>query len=96
MRRTQKEIDFYTVISNTDKVINLDYKNEKDYRWLHPPLGPPRPLDRVALCAEQQQDLRVLRSAHFVPTQSLPIWVFKHGFRERDKDDELERERRED
>ena len=32
MRQTQKEIDFYTAISNTDKVRNLDYKNEKDYR----------------------------------------------------------------
>ena len=96
MRQTQKEIDFYTAISNTDKVRNLDYKNEKDYRRLHPPLGPPRPLDRAALRAKQQQYLRVLRFAHFVPTQSLPIWVFNHGFKERDKDDELERERRED
>ena len=32
MRQTQKEIDFYTAISNTDKVRNLDYKNEKDHR----------------------------------------------------------------
>ena len=31
MRQTQKEIDFYTAISNTYKVRNLDYKNEKDY-----------------------------------------------------------------
>ena len=74
MRQTQKEIDFYTTISNIDKVRNLDYKNEKDYRRLHLPLGPPWPLDRAALHVEQQQDLRVLHSAHFVPTQSLPIW----------------------
>ena len=32
MRHTQKEIDFYTAISNTNKVRNLDYENEKDYR----------------------------------------------------------------
>ena len=57
MRQTQKEIDFYTAISNTDKVRNLDYKNEKDYRQLHPPLGPSRPPDQAALHAEQQQDL---------------------------------------
>ena len=93
MRQTQKEIDFYTAISNIDKVKNLDYKNEKDYRRLHLPLGPPRPLDRADLRVEQQQDLRVLHSAHFIPTQSLPIWVFNHGFKERGKDDELERER---
>lgn len=36
MRQTQKEIDFYTAISNTDKVRNLDYKNEKDYRRTAP------------------------------------------------------------
>ena len=53
MRQTQKEIDFYTAISNIDKVRNLDYKNEKDYERLHPPLGPLRPFDRVALRAEQ-------------------------------------------
>ena len=41
MRQTQKEIDFYTTISNIDKVRNLDYKNEKDYRRLHSLLGPP-------------------------------------------------------
>ena len=41
MRQTQKEIDFYTTISNIDKVRNLDYKNEKDYRRLHSPLGSP-------------------------------------------------------
>ena len=32
MTQTQKEIDFYTAISNTDKDRNLDYENEKDYR----------------------------------------------------------------
>ena len=32
MRQTQKEIDFYTASSNTNKVRNLDYENEKDYR----------------------------------------------------------------
>ena len=32
MTQTQKEIDFYTAISNTDKDINLDYENEKDYK----------------------------------------------------------------
>ena len=57
MRQTQKEIDFYTTISNTDKVRNLDYKNEKDYRRLHSPLGPSQPLDRAALRTKQQQDL---------------------------------------
>ena len=34
MRPTHKEIGFYIAISNTDKVKNLDYKNEKDYRRL--------------------------------------------------------------
>ena len=34
MRQTHKEIYFYIAISNTDKVRNLDYKNEKDYRRL--------------------------------------------------------------
>ena len=57
MRQTQKEVDFYTAISNTYKVRNLDYKNEKDYRRLHPPLGPSQPLNRAALRTEQQQDL---------------------------------------
>ena len=57
MRQTQKEIDFYTAISNTYKVRNLDYKNEKDYRRLHSPLGPSQPLNRAALRTEQQQDL---------------------------------------
>ena len=32
MRQTHKEIGFYIVISDTEKVKNLDYKNEKDYR----------------------------------------------------------------
>ena len=36
MRQTHKEIYFYIAISNTDKVRNLDYKNEKiieDLAW---------------------------------------------------------------